>query len=206
MPFEGAVSQGREPLVIETGCHSSSRKGAIRRRGRVRSSSWEGAILQGRMGAICRQGRENAILQENTTRGSRLSREGAVCREGDVCREREPFVNERGSRLSTREASRENTVLQVREDAVCRGREDTIHRGRDAVGQGGREDAASRRGREDAVRQGGRMSFVDEGGRRLSKTSWMMWGQGRKEEQRISALGNSKFNINNHMMSEFQRT
>jgi len=29
---------------------------------------------------------------------------------------------------------------------------------------------------------------------------------GRKEEQRISALGNSKFNINNHMMSEFQLT
>jgi len=76
-------------------------------------------------------------------------------------------------------------------------REDTIHRGRDAVHQGGREDAAS---------QQGRMLFVDEGGHRLSKTSWMMWGEGRKEEQRISVLGNSKFNINNHMMSEFQWT
>jgi len=67
MPFEGAVSQGREPLVIERGCHSSLRKGAIHHRGRVRSSLREGAVLQGRMGAICQQGRENAILQENTT-------------------------------------------------------------------------------------------------------------------------------------------
>ena len=50
------------------------------------------------------------------------------------------------------------------------------------------------------------MSFVNEGGCRLLKTSWMMWGEGRKEEQRISSLGSSKFNINNHMMSEFQQT
>ena len=74
MPFKGAVSQGREPLVIERGCHLLLRKGAICCQGRVHSLSWEGAV-QGRMGAICQQRRENAILQENTTRGSHLSRE-----------------------------------------------------------------------------------------------------------------------------------
>ena len=197
---EGAVHQGRDTDLQTTWERTPFIEG-----GKHRLSTSEGehcssngrAVLQEKMPFIEGRSREESF----SNGGSCSSAEGGQggrhlsTREGGHCSSRKGgrSLTRDGRRRSLRERGR---CSSTREGGQCSSSEGWCHLSREGVRR------LPRKGHSSSTREEGCCKSTREEAAR-----WEKVGQGGgKEEQWISALGNSKFNISSHMMSEFQRT
>ena len=231
---EGTILQGREPffkggscsegavrrepffkagrvLSVKAGiliCRQHEGGHHLLRGGKHRSSTSEGehcslngrAFLQEKMPFIEGRSRKESFSNggsHSSTEGGQGGRHSST-REGGHCSSRKGgrSLTRDGGHCSSREGGRRSSMREGGHCSSCKGRCCLLREGvcrlpRKGHSSSTREEGCCKSTREDAV---------------CWKQVELEVGRGGKEEQWISALGNSKFNISNHMMSEFQRT